>query len=92
MKEETGLTITMSEFLAVTNDVFEEDDKHYVTIFMCAHYTEDQEVKNLEPEKTVAWEWIDVKKLPQNLFLPMKNLLAGDGKELLLELTGAASE
>ncbi len=92
VKEETGLTISMPEFLAVTNDIFEDDDKHYVTIFMCAHYPEDQTVENLEPEKTAAWEWIDVKKLPQNLFLPMKNLLAGEGKELLLELTGAGSD
>jgi len=93
VQEETGLTISTPEFLAVTNDIFEDDsDKHYVTVFLCAHFPEDQEVKNLEPEKTVAWEWIDVKKLPQKLFLPMKNLLAGEGKDLLLELTGAGEE
>ena len=88
VKEETDLTIENPEFLAVTNDIFEDEDKHYVTIFMVAHYPEDQPVKNMEPDKTASWEWIDVKKLPSKLFLPLKNLLAGDGKDLLLELTG----
>jgi 8-oxo-dGTP diphosphatase len=92
VKEETDLTISSPEFLAITNDIFEADDKHYVTIFMCAHFPENQTIKNREPEKTVSWEWIDINKLPQNLFLPMRNLLAGEGKDLLLELTGAGSD
>lgn len=90
VKEETGLAISTPEFLAVTNDIFKEDDKHYVTIFMVAHYPEDQTVKNLEPEKTAAWEWFDIHSLPDKLFLPLKNLIADGGKEFLLELTQEA--
>jgi len=91
VKEETGLTITTPEFLAITNDIFETEDKHYVTIFLCAHFPEEQTIQNLEPEKTASWEWCDVNKLPANLFLPLQNLLAEEGKELLLELTGVNS-
>ena len=89
VKEETGLALSHPEFLAVTNDIFTEENKHYVTIFMCAHFPEGQEVKNLEPDKTASWEWIDINKLPQRLFLPLQNLIKDDGMEMLLELTGA---
>ena|SRR3990167_4823192 len=89
VNEETGLTIITPEFLAVTNDVFAEENKHYVTIFMVAHYPEEQQIKNTEPEKTESWEWFEINALPDNLFLPLKNLLADEGLELLEELTGA---
>lgn len=88
VKEETGLTITTPEFLAITNDIFADEQKHYVTIFMCVNMPEDQEVKNLIADKTESWEWCDVNRLPKKLFLPLQNLLAGEGKDLFLELTG----
>tara|TARA_R110000868_G_scaffold350501_9_gene611743 strand:+ start:1534 stop:1971 length:438 start_codon:yes stop_codon:yes gene_type:complete len=87
VKEETDLSIDLPEFLAVTNDVFEEENKHYVTIFMCAHFPKEQKIKNKEPEKCLLWEWFDINELPDNLFLPLKNLLGDEGVELLLELT-----
>lgn len=86
VKEETGLTLEHAEFLAVTNDIFKDEQKHYVTIFMVAEFPEDQKIKNLEPDKTSAWEWFDLESLPDQLFLPMKNLIAGEGKEFLLEI------
>jgi 8-oxo-dGTP diphosphatase len=92
VKEETGVTIEDPEYLAVTNDIFEEENQHYVTIFLCAHFPENQKVSNLEPEKTSAWQWFDLNELPENLFLPLENLIAGDGIDLLLSLTGAGSE
>lgn len=92
VKEETGLTIVNPEFLAITNDIFAEENKHYVTIFLCAHFPEDQEIKNLIPSKTESWEWCDVNRLPGKLFLPLKNLLAGENKDLFLELTGLKTE
>ena len=56
---------------------------------MVAHYPEEQQIKNTEPEKTESWEWFEINALPDNLFLPLKNLLADEGLELLEELTGA---
>jgi hypothetical protein len=29
----------------------------------------------LEPENFIKWEWFDKQNLPENLFLPIKNLL-----------------
>ena len=35
--EETNLIIKNPEFLAITNDIFEKEQKHYVSIFLKAH-------------------------------------------------------
>jgi len=88
VQEETGLTLTHPEFLAVTNDVFADENKHYVTIFMVAQAPEDQVVKNMEPEKTASWEWINIHKLPARLFMPLQTLIKDDGMEMLMELIG----
>lgn len=71
--EETGLHLTACRFFAVTNDIFDEQ-KHYVTIFMQADYAGGQ-VQNLEPDKCYGWQWFDIAQLPDNLFLPLLNLL-----------------
>lgn len=49
--EETGLVIKKPKFLAITNDIFKEEGKHYVSIFMHAHLSDGQIVQNLEPHK-----------------------------------------
>lgn len=77
VKEETGLVIDNPIFLAVTNDVFLEEKKHYISIFMQANYPKDQEVVNQEPHKTSRWEWFNVHSLPQQLFLPLQHFMEG---------------
>ena len=72
--EETGLTITNPEFFALSNDVF-ESDKHYVSIFMKANYQENQRVQNIEPHNFEKWQWFEINHLPNNLFLPLKQLV-----------------
>src|SRR5579862_7264663 len=72
--EETGLVINDVRFCAVTNDIFAESNKHYVTIFMRAQYTGGV-VQNREPEKCDAWQWFNVDQLPDNLFLPLAQLV-----------------
>ena len=73
-KEETGLDIKDLKFFAVTNDIFEAENKHYVSIFMKCNFPEGQVVHNMEPDKISQWEWFDWDNLPENLFLPLKNL------------------
>src|SRR5437763_1133145 len=54
--EETGLRLRSVEFLGITNDVFELERRHYVTLF----YRADQatgEPETREPEKCEAWQW-----------------------------------
>lgn len=76
-KEETNLNIKNIRFFAVTNDIFENESKHYITIFMLADY-DTGELKLLEKEKCEKWEWFDLKNLPSPLFLPIENLLKSE--------------
>ncbi len=71
--EETGITIKNIRFGTVTNDVFQVENKHYITIFMLADY-DSGEVKIMEPEKCEQWGWFEWDNLPQPLFLPIQNL------------------
>ncbi len=75
--EETGVTISDVKFRVITNDVFEKEHKHYVTIWMDAKYVSGEpEVKAPEEESEVGWfQWHG---LPQPLFLPLANLLEGN--------------
>ncbi|KAM0344508.1 hypothetical protein ACHAPU_007482 [Fusarium lateritium] len=85
--EETGLQIRAVKVVAVTNDVFEQENKHYITIFVrCETVDESAEPQILEPQKCEGWywkNWDDLKKILQgaseangeNLFLPLINLL-----------------
>lgn len=83
--EETDLQINNPEFFALTNDVYESSDKHYVSIFMLAKILNTQLVINKEPDNFKKWQWFKIDQLPDNLFLPLKQLVNNDsyGKKLL---------
>jgi len=74
--EETGLKVKNIRFATTTNDIFEKENKHYITIFMLADY-DFGEVRIMEPEKCEKWDWFEWEedKLPKPLFLPNQNLL-----------------
>lgn len=73
--EETGLEIKVIEEIPfATNDIFEKEDKHYVTVFVRANYI-GGEPKIMEPEKCEEWRWFDWSNLPENLFVPIQNLI-----------------
>jgi 8-oxo-dGTP diphosphatase len=74
--EETGLKISAPKFLTISNDVFVQEKKHYLSVFMSAIFPEEQIVTNMEPEKKLSWEWIDADNLPADLFLPLLSLTA----------------
>ena len=48
--EETSIKIKNLRFGTITNDIFEKENRHYVTICIIADY-DSGEVKLLEPEK-----------------------------------------
>ncbi len=73
-KEEVGMEVVQAHFRALTNDVFEDEGRHYITIWM------DCKTSHQEPfiaaEKEVAeLAWFDWDALPNPLFLPLENLL-----------------
>ncbi len=84
--EETNLVIKSPQFLAITNDFFENEGKHYVSILMTANYLGNQNVLNNEPNKVENWGWFDLDNLPENLFLPVHKLLNGMSYGKKLEL------
>ncbi|CAG8496863.1 14697_t:CDS:2 [Ambispora leptoticha] len=57
--EETNLKIKDIKYHFVTNDFFLNENKHYVTIFMCAKVADSNvEALVMEPNKCETWEWI----------------------------------
>lgn len=83
--EETDLQINNPEFFALTNDVYDSGDKHYVSIFIQAKLLNNQPVINKEPDNFEKWQWFKINQLPDNLFLPLKQLVNNKsyGKKLL---------
>ncbi|MBT3642716.1 NUDIX domain-containing protein [archaeon] len=76
VEEETGLEIKAGFILGVTNDVFLEENLHYTTVFVDAIYEGGEPIVR-EPEKCSGWEWYQKDTLPDNLFLPIRNFMAG---------------
>ncbi len=72
--EETGLSVKNLQFLTITNDLFYQSSKHYVTVFVvCEHESGIPQRK--EPDKCEQWDWFFWNKFPKPLFLSLKNLL-----------------
>lgn len=72
--EETNISIKDISHFATTNDIFEKENKHYVTIYMKSEY-DSGELKLMEPNKCEKWDWFNIDNLPEPLFLPLQNLL-----------------
>lgn len=72
--EETNIKIKNLRFGTVTNDIFKDERKHYITICMVADFASGK-VKIMEPLKCEKWRWFKWDKLPQPLFLPIINQL-----------------
>ena len=78
--EETGLILDHVIKGPYTNDIFKDENKHYITIFMLAKYIAG-EPKVLEIDKCESWQWFDLNNLPDQLFLSLNNLLDQIGIE-----------
>lgn len=75
-REETGVEVDQVRFRAITNDLFEFEDRHYVTVWMEGEYSGGEPVAIATDELSVV-EWFHWDELPTPLFLPLENLLAG---------------
>ena len=72
--EETGLVVNSITKLGFTNDIFEKENKHYVTLFVIAS-CDESEPQIMEPDKCKQWKWCKLDEVPEPLFLPLINLL-----------------
>ncbi|KAG8159775.1 hypothetical protein KVR01_010412 [Diaporthe batatas] len=78
--EETGLRVKGRKVAHVTNDVFSDLGKHYITIFViCEMLDKGAQPELLEPEKCESWVWKTFDEIREarsdELFLPIQNLL-----------------
>jgi len=73
-REEFGVEISGAEPLAFTNDIFADEGKHYVTLFVQAGLGSG-EPRIMEPDKTTEIGWFAWDEMPRPLFLPIENLL-----------------
>jgi len=72
--EETGIQIKNLRYGPYTNDIFEIDGKHYVTLFILADY-ESGVPRVKEPHKCEIWQWHPWPPTVTPHFLPIANLL-----------------
>ncbi|MFA6981833.1 MAG: NUDIX domain-containing protein [Patescibacteria group bacterium] len=75
--EETGLTIKNVKIAGITNDIFHNEKKHYVTVWVTSTWRSGT-AKIMEPDKFRQLEWRDFGTLPEALFLPWEQLLKSD--------------
>ena len=73
--EETGLTISTPHFVGLTNDIYREENQHYVSLFMEVRMKDACEPLIREPQKTIAWEWFEPSHWPAPLFKPLATFL-----------------
>ena len=74
--EETRVVISAVQFVAITNDVFESEQKHYVTVWVEGKY-ESGQATIAYPDKVQEVAWVSWNALPQPLFIPFQNLMSG---------------
>jgi len=75
-EEETGVEVGMPRFVGLTNDVFEAESKHYVTLWFEAEHVRGEAYVRADDELSEV-AWFPEDDLPEPLFLPLRNLLDG---------------
>lgn len=74
-EKEVGVSITDLTFRTITNDIFEEEEKHYVTIWIEGTYVAG-EARIKSPREMSEVGWFSWNALPTPRFLPLEHLLA----------------
>ncbi|GAB4227534.1 MAG: NUDIX hydrolase [Chlamydiales bacterium] len=74
LQEETGLIAKHISPGPWTNDLFQDEKKHYVTLYMIVTKFEGSPSCK-EPHKCLQWKWFDYNRLPSNLFLSFENFI-----------------
>lgn len=73
--EETSLVLDNVKSMTFTEDIFDKEKKHYITIHARASIANGSP-KVMEHDKCEKWEWFDLDKLPSPLFVSASNFLS----------------
>ena len=77
VREETGIEVENARFVGVTNDVFEVEGLHYVTLWVSADFSSG-EAQPLARYELSDVGWFSETDLPDPLFPPLRRLLKGE--------------
>jgi len=75
-REETGVTVRDLEFVAITNDIIESAQKHYVTIWFRG-VVDDPTVAIADAAEIAEAAWFDPEELPSPRHIYFDNLISG---------------
>jgi 8-oxo-dGTP diphosphatase len=85
--EETGIKVGKLTPVGFTNDIFEEEKLHYVTLyFMSEEFIGEPKV--MEPDKCEEWDWFALDLIPGESML-LNSLRTLDQRHLFMALTGS---
>ena len=76
VSEETGVEIAVVRFRGISNDVWQEDGKHNITIWLEADHAAG-EPRLVAPEESDAVDWFPRDALPSPLYRSLENYLSG---------------
>ena len=84
--EETGIKVGKLIPVGFTNDIFEEEKLHYVTLyFMSENFEGEPEL--MEPDKCEEWGWYALDLIPGESML-LNSMKTLDNRHLFMALTG----
>lgn len=73
LKEETDLDLIDAKIASITNDKY-GDSAHFITLgFLATKWS--GEVKTMEPEEIIRWEWFSLDELPAKIFAPSRKVI-----------------
>lgn len=75
--EETGVKVGDIQFRGITNDVFESEGLHYITVWMESEWRSGK-ARPLATYELSEVRWFRTDALPDNLFPPLQSLAMGD--------------
>lgn len=76
--EKTGLLINNVKFMGYSSSVFENNNRHYITLFFIAHVSQSTIPNVCEPDKTDIWKYVTLNTLPSNLLKALSDYIKND--------------
>ena len=75
--EETGISVSNVQFVAITNDLVPDNGKHYLTVWMRADADDNAVAKVCDTDEITEVGWFSMNALPEPLHVCFDNLLKG---------------